>query len=258
MSGFSIGRLRLDQYEDARLVALVAEIEFCSRSYLHAEQTKEFVWDEMVDFTILHFPMLVVSEIREAFRLAAAGTLDVELKTYYGSMTVTVLGDILSAYLDWRKRLFDALLQIRSRQEEQVIDKTVEIRLYRDSRLKYLLALENPTVEKVTAYDYDFLLQDGQLELTRDAKLVVYEQAKTALAAEYKNRVANTSSLGERTRLSRLLDAFQVGTDNEDLKAALKVYSQRLSVLYWLQWKKDPESPFAHLFTNNINYGKSN
>jgi len=92
---------------DERLVfGLKLDMEFCAATYCGAPNTLPETIGEGVKFVQAQFSHLNLSEIREAFRLAAAKKIDADLSSFYGLFTLQMLGKVLAAYDDYRTAIF--------------------------------------------------------------------------------------------------------------------------------------------------------
>ena len=105
LSGGSI--TALNAADDLALItALQLEVEHCAATYCAAPNTLTDTMDECVLFVIDQFGFLCPSEIRQAFRLAAAGKIEANLNAYNGAFSVRILGEVLSSYEDYRTLTF--------------------------------------------------------------------------------------------------------------------------------------------------------
>lgn len=82
------------------------EIEFSAATYCGAPNTLPETIKEGVRFITDQFGHLNLPEIREAFRLAAAGKIEAELSAFYGLFTIQLLGKVLAVYDDYRTAIF--------------------------------------------------------------------------------------------------------------------------------------------------------
>jgi len=84
----------------------------------NVERVDKMVWTESVQLLRHKFAMIGLEEVKEAFRLAAANRLsDVNMVSYAGIFTVAMFGDVLDAYLDYRKHVQAAILNAQSAAE---------------------------------------------------------------------------------------------------------------------------------------------
>jgi len=85
--------------------ALLAEIKYCAITYCASPNTEPETLKESVRFVLSQYGHLNVAEIREAFRLTAAGKIEANLNAYHGQFTIRILGDVLSGYNDMRTQV---------------------------------------------------------------------------------------------------------------------------------------------------------
>jgi len=82
------------------------EVEFSAATYCGAPNTLPETIKEGVRFITDQFGHLNLTEIREAFRLAAAKKIEADLSAFYGLFTIQLLGKVLAAYDDYRTAIF--------------------------------------------------------------------------------------------------------------------------------------------------------
>ena len=95
------------------------DLEFCAATYCGAPNTLPETIGEGVKFILSQFSHLGLTEIREAFRLAAAGKIEADLNAFYGLFTVQMLGKVMSAYDDYRTAIFREVRAKVAQIEEQ-------------------------------------------------------------------------------------------------------------------------------------------
>lgn len=227
--------------DEARVVVVLsAELEYCARTYCGAPKTDEGVFDELVDFVLTRFGHLGVSEIREAFSLAAAGELgNVDMNSYHGMFTVLMLGNLLKAYNEYRVAIVkevrrrEILLLAAEREAERQVNWNTAA--WKADRRETLLALQDPTAEYVTAYDHDFLLASGDLAYTEAEKRAAWEEARGLVKEDYE-------ALALTSRSFRLaLDDVRAGRKNEGFEARQIAMAKRLLVLGWIRKNRETE-----------------
>lgn len=114
--GLTIGAaVRQDELRAALLIR--TEVKYCATAFCAAPNTESTTIDECAATILLHYAHLNLAEIREAFRMASVGEIEVNMNAYYGLFSVRIVGDILSAYNEHRMQ---ASRQVRARlQAEQ-------------------------------------------------------------------------------------------------------------------------------------------
>lgn len=213
------------------VIALSAELEFCAISYCGAAKTDELVYDEVVVFVMERFGHLGFKEIREAFRLAAAGEFEIDLSTYYGLFTVKLMGSVLNGYNQYRNRVVQEFTRAQSDKEADdklnLRKENWDMEAWAEQRISNLRQLENPNYHYFTAHDYDYFTKTGRLKFTEEQKrkawIDSHQFAYTELAT-----TATTFSL--RQQLQRV----NLGQPDEGYKSKRICIAQQLLVMRWL------------------------
>lgn len=240
---------RTDQARTA--LSVMAELDHCAKVYLGAMNTPEDVFEEGVAFIISRFGHIGVFELREAFRLAAAGQLDLDsaaFRAYYGMFTIAGLGAILQAYDRYRAEVVKALRRAEVAELALVSDQnrilTWNTAAWEAARRESLLTMDFPRsdnpndagsdlderamVEYVTAYDYDWLTRSGQLDVSAEEKKAAWEDARLLTLADYKNLALSSRNF------HRALSDIESGKPNEGFEARRIAAAKRLLVLRWV------------------------
>ena len=229
------------------LTALTVELEGCARDYTGCANTPEGTFDECVEFVMTRFGWLNIKELREAFRLAAAGELgNVSLAAYHGLFTVGILGNVLAAYKEYRDRISAEV----AKAEKEVVYTEVQVLQstnwdsagWSERRLKTLLELEEPHHRHFTAYDYDHFTTTGQMPISDEAKLAAWKDAYPIAHAEV---VAGALSGNQSLRF--FLEKINAGKPDEGFKAKRMVIAKQLLVFRWIEQRRFFESGFASL-----------
>lgn len=97
------------------------------------------------------FSELAVSEIIEAFRLAAARKIDADMSAYYGQFTVAAFGDVMAAYMAHRKRIANALVEAETRKKSAIEQKARALYLSKQAREDILAIFETMCNEALTS-----------------------------------------------------------------------------------------------------------
>lgn len=230
--------------EATALVQLSAELEFAATSYCGAAKTDVSTFDECMDFTVRRFGHLASTEIREAFRLAAAGELgDVNLQSYYGLFTVTMLGAVLHAYDEYRNRIVAAL---RRAENDAYLDAREAGRKPHDSdewmiaRVAQLLALASPDQSNTTAYDHDFLEKKGWMQNDKETKEAAWVEAKAIATAQVAEEMQGNNP-AIRAGLQAILRDVEAGKGNTDFKSRRVGIAKRLLVCRWITQQRAQE-----------------
>jgi hypothetical protein len=219
-------------------VALFDALNFCALNYCGARDLSDELVDEMVDFCLTRFGGLGVGEVKEAFRLAAAGELgEIDMKAYYGTLTIGSLGEVLRKYQAHRDEIVRAIQKAETAQKRAEYQEKkanywntdegkAEIMRNDENRLHQLKQMESPTVEDVTVYDYKILEKFTLIGLTKDEKLTLIEQAKTELRA-WANKIRfRPAHVYEKDKAKRYT--------NGDFQGDEKARAQQIAVVNWI------------------------
>lgn len=109
-------RAMIRENETEAGTALFLEVKYCAMTYCASPNTEPETIKEATRFVISQYSTLAFHEIREAFRLAAAGKIEASLAAYHGQFAVRILGEVLSAYDDYRTQVGR---ELRARLREQ-------------------------------------------------------------------------------------------------------------------------------------------
>jgi len=228
-----------DEMPDQLSLTLTADLEACARQYTGCPNTRDMVFDEAVEFIADQFHFLNIGEIRLAFRLAAAGYFDgVNLRAYYGTFTVGMLGEVLVAYRDFRDELVKQARRMES--ETAALDsgearkKQHDMEAWEQNRIKALLMLHEPTASNVTVYDYEFLTRRGEIELTDDEKKAMFQRRYELVVREIYRDMEDATAYRKREMLNEIEQGKQ-GKYTEGFRAKMIAAGKRLAVLDWIE-----------------------
>jgi hypothetical protein len=104
------------------IVLTVACVHYCGAK---EESLDSAFIKEVYDFLLQKFGGLGVNEIQEAFRLAAANVIDVDISAYNGRVTIKTIGDVLAKYSRYRDPIKKELMReqelnaMREQEDEQ-------------------------------------------------------------------------------------------------------------------------------------------
>jgi len=195
-----------------------------------------------VEFIADQFHFLNIGEIRLAFRLAAASYLDgVNLRAYYGTFTVGMLGEVLVAYREYRDELVKQARRMES--ETAALDsgearkKQHDMEAWEQNRIKALLMLHEPTASNVTVYDYEFLTRRGEIALTDDEKKAMFQRRYELVVREIYRDMEDATAYRKREMLNEIEQGKQ-GKYTEGFRAKMIAAGKRLAVLDWIEKNK--------------------
>ena len=221
------------------LTELSLELEHCAKAFAGGLKTEEPVFDDLVEFAATRFGHLGVREIRQAFHLAVAGDLgELNLRAYYGTFTVGMLGEVLRAYDRYRK----VLVAEARRQEqawaleaaEQEKKASWDQEAWELNRVAQLRSQIEPNLDSVSALDFDVLERRGLLVLTAAEKWALFEKAGVQLQAKLQVQ-ASQAAFGEKITLRTILDRVKSGQTDQRFYGMQVGWSKRMAVLQWIE-----------------------
>ncbi len=229
------------------VLGLTVILEACAKVYCGGAKTDNEVYSEAVKFTMQQFGHLNAAEIKQAFALGAAGSLDLgteDMTTFYGIFTIGMLGKILKAYDVYRKRIIAELQRAESEAAamEAAKRKTWDEVQWGFDRMQKFQNLEAPTYTDFSEADYNYFLKTGQLEHNQDEKRKAWEEAKAVTIREFETDAHIELTTRKNLQLSILLkkaaQAAGDGETNEKFTARRTAIAKQLLVMRWVESKR--------------------
>lgn len=224
--------------DDARLIAAVQlEVEHCAVTYCAAPNTPPETMSEAVRFVLSQFGHLCPSEIREAFRLTAAQKIEANISAYGGAFSCRILGDVLSAYEDYRALTFRRV-RAKEREAEAEREESERAEILKEKFGDFDALLSRvmqrnpyPIPKDVPPVFARAVIERGLIQIPHDEKGPAWIQAKHLAVSRLPNRILSAESKQERDELlkiKRRLDS-DPETFPEELKSeATAIYAQIL------------------------------
>lgn len=200
----------------ALAVTLQAEFEYCAMTYCGASKTSDDTFTECLNFILTQYANLGIGEIKAAFSYAAKEGPE-DLKAYYGTFSVALLGVVLKRYVEHRNSV---IKQLQIAENEAARERMrgakdnywksdagkAELLRIEMERLQKLAASETLKIEDVTVRDYELLETHSGLKLTKEEKWDLMKAAE--------------AFIDEKERLNE-----------EQRKDKLKVIAQKIAVV---------------------------
>lgn len=236
LAGGSISALL--KTDDVKLIAAVQlEVEHCAATYCGAPNTPADTMTECVRFVLSQFGHLCPSEIREAFRLTAAHEIGASLNAYNGVFSVRILGDVLSAYEDYRTLTFR---RVRAQESERhaAQQETERAEILKEKFGDFELLLSRvmqrnpyPTPNDVPAVFARAVIERGLVQIPHDEKGPAWIQAKHLAVSRIPGRILAATSRTERSDLLQIKQRLEADPETfpDELKGeATVIYAQIL------------------------------
>lgn len=235
-NGNTIARMMRESAK-AGIATISLELEACAKTYVACPNTDESAFDEIIEFVADKFGGLNVAEIREAFRLVAAKEIDVDLRAWYGQFTVMMMGEVLTAYMEWRERLqrlvLEKLAADRAAKREAERLANHDPTEWETRRAAWLLELSQPTINQVTSYDFQWLERSGKMELTREERWDLFEAAFEPTIEQLLTENENESPF-RKSEIRRQITHARNGHPDTGFCARQRANAQRLAVVNWI------------------------
>ena len=204
-------------------------------------QNKQII-EAAAEFVISMFPQLAPEELKEAFKMAAAGRFEgLNIEIYYGKFSVQILGKVLKAYIEFRKKClakYENMLQIEQSRAEDINKeaKNAAIRteigqIYNEMKKLYI---DKGEIKEglIKAFWAKILIEEKIIDFTENEKLSIYSQAKEKTKNEYKKKLLkNEVKASEKMQVRNLLKELKEGVETQNFKAAVINEYSRLLII---------------------------
>lgn len=212
--------------------------------YFGASNTDQAVFPEMVRFVMDHFSQLAPEEIKEAFRLHAAGKLGTEKEAYRGLFTVNMLGAILGHYETYRQNVACEIAreQIRMdaeriQKEKDEANKGFDMDKAMQGNMERWLAIGPPAFKDfpVGHKFFDWLYKNGKINPTEQERKRIL-QAAAQLEMERLQEEILTTPNASRATIQDMRDRITklAGEMTPENREYLKNTAKKLFALEWL------------------------
>lgn len=182
-----IRRMPVDEFKISATAAIAALSEAYSGADIMKESNRA-VYTECARLLRRQFPGLAIAEIHEAFALAAAQKIDADLTAYKGVFTVAMFGAVLTAYVDFRKKIVAELSKTDSDLQLQAVEdeKRERFAMYRQHVIDEFarLKLKNNQIASAENIPLSWAkILTEELLITSDAE--AWKAAKIAVCEDF-------------------------------------------------------------------------
>ena len=192
----------------------IAEIYTSADFSRMTEEDAQFTLEEMKNFVIEHYSMLSVSELREAFSLAASKKIKGDLRAWNGKFTVSMVGEVLSSYLkysnkvvqeyqDQQKLLSRAKTQDEKDERNEKTKKDV-ISTYLELKEQYKENLEIDE-KKIFLHWGKILVESGYIKFDIEQKRDILKEAEELVKEEIKRELIASKDPNRRRDLIQVV-----------------------------------------------------
>jgi hypothetical protein len=199
------------------------------------------LFQEATNFVYKFYSYLGIEEIKEAFAMSSANYFDgIDMKAYFGTFTIAMLGDILTAYGNYRNKVIFKTQQEFEKQnaEQKRNEKISELSaLHRVEVLKKLSEAKGKNLyesyEQIPTYYCQILIDNNLLNIAHERKVQIWEQAKELSKREFQLIAGNTNRIFEAKSARNILEQITSGLENQNFKdSATRIYSKLLVFEY--------------------------
>jgi len=173
---------------------------------------------------ISSYKLIAVDEIKLAFEKFARQELNIDDHKLYGKVDLAAIGRILTAYINWRQKIYHAIDCDNERINDKIRQKDKENKAVKDFYDQFptmLQEFKGESWKDVPVYWYDACINAGLLSYMEGEKRKIWEEAQE-ISAKIKPEADNYFDLK-----SNLKNAAQIQDTNA------KTIAQKLAV-----WKK--------------------
>lgn len=225
-----------------------AALIICASMYcgVQKDKTEPETMKEATRFVYSKFNMLGLDEIREAFSMCAANIFEgVNMKAYFGTFTISMLGDILHAYKKHRDDILDKLLKAQQAaederlQEERKVVKNEEVRLQAKEEIELAIKAAKDGLpfwehwEDIPIHYTQIAIDYKIINLSDAEKLTLWHEAQRLSKMQIikeATEVLNTEKRAMQVKAARdILQQIKEGQEINKLKDnAKRIYSKLL------------------------------
>ncbi len=210
---------------------LIVRIQLIAEAYGARQQVSDVVLHACKTLIQNRFSMLSLEEISIAFRMAAAREFkNVELEVYGGVWNASILGKVLGAYMEYRRKQL-----VLAHQEQQKNNRIqVDPELIQSYNQQLYLEFESMIIEKssqlshwedVPVFWYSISKKLKLLEINKRDAYIIYNWATKISEKELKIQLRNCKNMIEKMNVRKLLVQLENGQHDR-----AKVISQKVAV----------------------------
>jgi hypothetical protein len=204
---------------------LLMEIRKIAQQYGGRIDSLTDVVAECVKLTLTNFKLIGLEEVREAFRAYAANELSINAETYGGIFNVATYGKVLSAWVDYRKKVVAQYLKDQEEKQQQENERKRQEMARRKHDQDFPKWIEKgkaefQTWEDVPEWFYHTALRLGLLKFDPGEAQAYYEEAK---------KIAQRQKEEERGELAMMTAAKKMIYQGFDVDARAKIIARKIS-----------------------------
>jgi hypothetical protein len=198
---------------------------------------------EASKFVLAKFSHLGISEIKDAFQMAAANEFDgVNMTAYFGQMSIATLGDILDAYTKHRNKTIAKYLDLKDKAQKEYDTELKKEERNNSARQKIKNDIEAAIISiqqgiyfyqswhDVPVHYAEIAVSEGWIEVSSEFKKRIWEESKEIAKRELIEMSQDLSNLTEARKAKHLL--MQNIESQIISEPARRIYAKRLIFEY--------------------------
>lgn len=223
---------------EAAVGCLMAALRDVAQDYGARQAVPEETFTECVRIARRKFGGLGIEEFREAYRMWAAGELNLrkgEAEMYGGQFNAAQLGKVMAAYLELRKTALGAYLRELEayRQEQEKAGKAERLkREYEENFERKLRAFRPPSWREVPAHWFETAWKKGLIRLSPAEQEETLSAAR-ALARREAEAEKENAGVFQRNQMEKLLRG-------EELEGRAKTIARKLALFQKFYQNQQP------------------
>lgn len=211
---------------------LAVQIQALASAYGARQKIDDHILDKCIELVVQRFSMLGINELDKAFQLAAAGDLSVRSEIWGGVFNVKILGSVLGAYRDHRRKVVAGIIKAESISLDADRTKGKAAKMLEfDQQFPEKIEkakLEFKSWKDVPVFWYQAAKRLGLLNQNwlKENAQSIYKEAKELAIEEMSVNLANANNQNDQSRFRNLLLELKAGNDVD----AAKVIARKLCV----------------------------
>lgn len=216
----------------------------CAEMYLGAQKdrTEPETINECTRFVYDKFKHLGVEEIKEAFSMSAANYFeDIHVRPYFGTFTVSILGDILTAYTKYRTRIVAEMQkqqELIEKEERETAERMAKNEAVRAEVCKEIILAIASANEGMPFWEHwndipihysKIALETGTISVDGEKKKQLWHEAQQLARKEVIELAQDVNRLHEAKRAKDIVKKLTDGLEVKEVKDnAVRIYSKLL------------------------------
>ena len=214
--------------EELRTI-LALEVQRLASIYGARGSIEDHILLAAVDLILNRFKMLSVAELSHAFELAASGEIKANLTMYHGSFNNQILGSVLGAYREFRRKAIAGLIKAEAQLlERKKLKDQQALKLKFDQEFPEMIARAKEKIkhwQEIPVFWYPAAKRLGLLHFKKGEMMKIYEEAKALVRRDIETIHRLKGTMGTRSSLKSNLHKLEAGDMEKDIRAVARKLS---------------------------------